>query len=118
MKLLKRNMTQFEYRAYLGKTEVLNSDNRHTGRSTPQYDDPVQYEGSISPARANAFHDMFGIDARYTHVLLTDDPTQEFGEAGLIDWNGDTYEIMKVSKSLNVTALALRKRVKNHAVTE
>lgn len=116
MRLLKRNLKEFEYRAYIGKTEVI-SDGKHTGRLQAQYGDPVLYRGNISAARNSAYHEFFGIGTNYTHVLLVEGADTGFTEEGLIDWNGNVYEIVRVSPSLNVTALALKKRVTNNAVS-
>ena len=114
MKLLRRNTTVFEYRAYAGESEVL-IDGMHTGNCQPAYADAVEYRGNISAPSGFVTDQLFGVDTKYTHVLLMDDPNVDITEEGLIDWKGDTYEVRAVRPSLNVLAIALRKRTRNTA---
>ena len=73
-KLLKRNCRRFEYFAYTGLTSDLNEDGLHTGVPKPVYDDPVEYEGNISAPSGQSAQTFAGLDIRYTHVLVMDDP--------------------------------------------
>lgn len=114
MKLLKRNTTVFSYRKFLGEQEVL-KNGHHTGNYEPTYDDPVQYRGNISAPSGFATDQLFGINTKYTHVLLMDKPDADIEETGLIDWKGAVYEIKAVRPSLNVLAVALKKRTVNNA---
>lgn len=114
MRLLKRNTTVFEYRAYIGETEVL-SEGMHTGNYQPAYANAVEYRGNISAPSGFVTDQLFGVDTKYTHVLLLDDPNADISEEGLIDWEGDTYEVRAVRPSLNVLSVALRKRTRNNA---
>lgn len=109
MRLQQINLTTFDYRAYLGKREKLTEDGRHTGINEPEYDAPVQYEGNISVPYGYAAQQMFGLDTRYTHILVMEDPEADIHEYGLIDWKGDTYEIQAVRPSFNYMQVALRK---------
>lgn len=108
MKLLKRNLTEFEYMAYLGKTEVT-VDDKHTGRWTVQYGDPVVYHGMIDVPTGYVQNQLFGINTDYSHVLLLDDPDADIKEAGRIRWKNALYEIKAVRQSLNVLSVALKK---------
>ena len=114
MRLLKRNTTAFDYRAYAGKDERFRGG-MHTGVMKTEYADPVQYRGNISVPSGTAAPNMFGLNVQYTHILLMDDVNADIRENGLIDWRGDTYEITAVRPSLNVLAVALRRRTKNAA---
>ena len=114
MPLLRRNLTQFEYSAYIGVQEIL-SGQRHTGRYEVRYADPVLYEGNISVPSGNASAQWFGIGTNYTHVLLMADLNADITEEGRITWQEDEYAIIAVRPSLNVLAIALRKLTKNHA---
>lgn len=114
MRMLKRNTVQFEYKAYLGKEEVLRNG-RHTGNTVPVYDDPVVYRGDISVPSGAVTDNLFGINIQYTHVLLMDTPGADIREEGLIVWNDCEYDVMAVRPSFNVLAVALRKRTVNHA---
>lgn len=119
MKLLKRNLTEFEYLAYTGnETDIDPETGLHTGEPVPEYAEPVWYEGNISPASLLTTQTFYGEDIRYTHVLLMDDPDAEIDEYGMIRWEGDLYEIRAVRRSQNVLNVALRKLTKNHAETE
>lgn len=110
MRLLKRNETEFTYTGYEGKTEIL-KDGKHTGKFTVSYAEPVTYTGNISVPSGQDLQQLFGIETRYTHVLLMDNPDADINESGLIQWKGSVYEIKAVRPSLNVLAVALRKRI-------
>ncbi len=114
MRNLRRNETVFEYRAYLGEEETLNGE-MHTGNYHAVYADPVQYRGNIDPPSGFATDNLFGVNTQYTHVLLMDNPNADITEEGLIYWKGAAYEIKAVRPSLNVLAIALKKRTQNHA---
>lgn len=113
MRLLKRNLEPFEYRAYSGKEETITDNGLHTGHFDVTYDAPIRYMGNFSEARGYASQKMFGRDANYTHVLIVDDPKAPMTENGLIDYKEDNYVITAVRASTNYLALALRKRTKN-----
>ena len=108
-RLLKRNLTEFAYRAYAGKTEILNGE-KHTGKHSITYTDPVYYEGNISTASGLSTQEWYGLDKQYTHVLLMADPETDIKEDGIIEWRGGEYEVRAVRSSLNVLAVALRYR--------
>lgn len=114
MKLQRRNCTKFIYKSFLGETD-LDNDGYHTGEPIPSYGDETEYYGNISPAGGVAQQTMFGIDTHYTHVLLMDNLKADIKEDGLIIWNGEKYEVRAVRPSINVLAVALRKRTTNHA---
>lgn len=114
MRLLKRNTAEFEYRAYLRSEDVL-VNGLHTGNVKPVYDDPVQYRGNISAPSGFATDNLFGINTQYTHVLLMSDMNADIKEEGLVIWKDDEYDVQAVRPAINVLAVALRKRTKNHA---
>lgn len=116
MRLLRRNTSVFSYRAFAGEQEVL-KDGRHTGNTKPLYSEPVQYRGNISAPSGFATDNLFGVNTKYTHVLLMENPNADIKEDGLIDWNGSSYEIKAVRPSINVLAIALKKKTANHAET-
>ena len=111
MKLLRRNLTSFDYKECLGQEEVVTND-RHTGRYETKYADPVAMVGFISLSRGFIANQWYGIDDRYTHTLLMEDPNAPIKEDGLIIWKGDTYEIRAVRPSLNMLSAVLRKMPK------
>ena len=113
MKCLKRNLTTFTYRKYLGESDYDAETGEYTGEPVAQYSDPISYEGNISAPSAFANQTLFGVDTRYTHVLVMDDPTADIEETGVIEWKDSTYEVRAVRPSLNVLAVALRKQTEN-----
>ena len=92
----------------------MNADGEHTGEFSPAYLDPVTCRGNISAPSGNAVQTFYGLDARYTHVLVMDDPGFPMDVTGIIRWRGHEYEIMAVRPSLNVLNAALRKKTENH----
>ena len=114
MKLLKRNTTKFQYLPYVGKTEIL-KDGKHTGKFELTYAEAIEYEGNISIPSGQIDQQLFGIDTRYTHILLMDNPDADIQESGLIQWKGSVYRIKAVRPSLNVLAVALFKTVETVA---
>lgn len=113
MRLLQRNTTKFLYKPYGMMVERM-SDGRHTGEPEINYAGPIEYEGTISPPSGYANEQLFGLDIKYTHVLLLDDPKADIKESGLIIWGDATYDIKAVRPSLNVLAVALEKRTENN----
>lgn len=115
MQLLRLNSTKFEYLPYAGGETDLDENGRHTGEFHPKYGDPVPYRGNISSPSGSAAHEWYGLDIRYTHVLVMSNPNTPIDETGLIRWKGDLYEVTAVRPTLNAFKAALRKRTKNHA---
>ena len=110
MKLLIRNRTEFEYYAYTGLDSDVDENDLHTGIWKPVYDDPVTYKGNISSPSGGAVQAFDGLEIRYTHVLVMDNPNVDIKETGYIVWKGNTYDITAVRPSLNSVSIALRKR--------
>lgn len=115
MILLRRNLTAFEYYAYTGvDSDIDEETGLHTGVPKPLYSDPVAYYGNISAPSGSAIQAFDGIDVRYTHILLLDDVNADISETGYIVWKGSTYDVTAVRPSINVLAVALRRRTENH----
>lgn len=110
MRLLKRNVTTFEYLPYDGVQSDLNDDGEHTGEFHPTYGDPIMLRGNISSPSGRVNQTFYGQDIRYTHTLVMDDPEAEIKEGGLIRWKGNTYDVQAVRPSLNVLSVALKRR--------
>lgn len=109
MKLLRRNTVQFTYRPYTGRSETL-VDGIHTGVPTPTYGAGATYRGNISPSNGYVQEKLFGINLDYTHVLLMDKFDAPIAETGIIEWNGETYTIKAVKRSMNVLNVALKRQ--------
>lgn len=114
MKLLRRNLTEFEYLPYGGVDSDLNEAGEHTGEFHHEYGEPIPYKGNISIPSGSINHTFYGDDIRYTHTLLMDDVNAELDEYGAILWKGDMYDIVAVRRSMNVISAALKKRTKQH----
>ena len=110
MRLLRRNTTEFEYLPPTGNETDIDANGDHTGDFHPEYGDPITYRGNISAPSGQVQHQFYGLDIRYTHTLLMDDPTADIHERGLIRWQGHTYDIQAVCPSLNVLSVALRRQ--------
>lgn len=114
MRLLKRNLQEFEYYAYTGKEPISTPEGKATGENKPRYaTDPVVYEGNISPAGGYVSQQWFGRNLEYTHTLLMDDPDADIDEFGRIVFKGKTFDVVKVSPSFNILSVALRQVTKN-----
>ena len=110
MRLLIRNRTTFQYYGYTGLDSDLDENDLHTGIPKPVYADPVTYKGNISSPSGAAVQAFDGLDIRYTHVLVMDNPKADIRETGYIVWKGKTYDVTAVRPSLNVLSVALHQR--------
>lgn len=115
MRLLKRNVTEFEYLPYNGTDTDLNEYGEHTGELHHEYDTSITYKGNISSPSGNVNQTFYGQDIRYTHTLVMDDPNVDINENGTIRWNGKMYDIVAVRPSLNVLSIALRRQTIDNA---
>ena len=115
MILLKRNLKEMEYIPYEGESDLDETTGLHTGEPVLTYGTPIPFLGNISTPSQYVNPTFYGEDIRYTHTLVME-PTDEFtvNEYGLIQYNGETYEIRAIRPSLNYLSLALRKHTVNH----
>lgn len=128
MRLLKRNVTTFEYLPYLGMNDdvlLYDSDDpeaepevEHTGEFKPQYGDPVMCEGNISSPNGYVNQTFYGQDIRYTHTLIMADNDAGINEYGIIRWKGELYDIQAVRPSLNGISVALKKQTTDGGANE
>ena len=114
MRCQRRNCTEFEYYAYTGIESDLNDEGLHTGIFKPLYKQPVTYSGNISSPSGAAIQTFAGLDIRYTHTLLMDDPNADIREDGYIVWKRRTLDVKAVIPSLNVLSVALKERSVNY----
>lgn len=115
MKLLNRNLTEFEYLPYAGVVETINEDDEHTGEYAPDYGTPVTYKGNISTPSGSVNQTFYGQDIRYTHTLVMDDPNIDIHEGGVVRWKGELYDVRSVRPSINSVSIALRKQTADYA---
>ena len=109
MKLLRRNLTWFEYLPYDGAGSDLNDDGEHTGEFHSSYGRPQRMRGNISSPSGQTTHTFYGEDIRYTHTLIPWDAKADITEHGIVRWQGHCYEVTAVRPSLNVLSVALRR---------
>ena len=107
MKCLKRNMVDFEYLPYEGLGSDIDEDGFHTGIPTPQYGTPVPYKGNISTPSGSVLQAYDGLEIRYSHILVMDNPDIDIKETGKIRYKGNMYTITAVRPSMNVFSAAL-----------
>ena len=108
MKLLFRNMTDFEYLPYTGlETDIDEETGLHTGEFRPDYGSAVTYRGNISVPSGAAMQAFDGLEVRYSHILVMDDPNADIRETGKIRWKNRLYQITAVRPSLNVLSVAM-----------
>ena len=108
MILLRRNCTEFQYYAYTGlESDIDEETGLHTGNFKPVYADPKFYRGNISAPSGSTRQAFDGLEVRYTHVLLMDDPEADIHEYGKIRYKNRMYTITAVIPSLNVLSVAL-----------
>ena len=112
MRCLRRNMTEFEYLPSSGVETDLNEDGEHTGEFHLDYGTPVSYKGNISSPSGHMNQTFYGMDLRYTHTLVMENPSVPIDEYGLIRWKDELYEILAVRPSLNSISIALRRKTK------
>lgn len=113
MRLLRRNCVNFEYLPRTGNTNDLNENGEHTGEYHPEYGRPIPYRGNISTPNGTTSYQFYGIEARYTHTLVMDDPNAVIREDGVVRWNGELYDVTAVRPSLNGLTAALKKQSVN-----
>lgn len=114
MKCLRRNMREFEYLGYTGLESDLDDNGLHTGIFKPQYDDPVTYRGNISTPSGGVSQAFDGLETRYTHILIMDDPDVGINEYGKIRYKGKLYTVTAVRPSLNTVSIALLEDTIDH----
>ncbi len=121
MHTLARNKRDFLYCLYLGEdTPIYDEYGNETGELKVAYSAPVKARGNISPATGQSVTEMFGSLDNYDKVIVlngTDTPIDtetvlfinkpyEENEDGLPVYD---YTVRRVAKSLNFTAIAIRK---------
>lgn len=109
MKLLRRNCVPLEYRACKGETEERDAYDRHTGRWVPDYDDPVIYRGNIWKQSGYVQYTYPGIAPDYIYVALLEDRNADIREDGQITWQGNTYKVLSVERTINFLSVTLQK---------
>lgn len=118
MKLLKRNLQTVSYRLCEGEKDVVDSEGYETGEKEVSYSEVKTMKANVSEATGSVSHEQFGLLTDYDKVLVTDDTTLGVKEDTVFYLDGIdpqtekyNYVVTKVSKSLNVLSIALKKVV-------
>lgn len=120
MRGLKRNKSTFWYCLYQEEQEeqeILDDDGNDTGEKRIIYHLPVECRANISPAMGQSNTEMFGNLTDYDRVIVSDDTALPIDENTVLfidhaptdGAKGYDYTVRRVAKSLNVTAIAVRK---------
>lgn len=115
MKCLRRNKQEFEYMPYDGLGSDLDENDLHTGVPQPQYGTPVKYKGNISTPSGSAIQAYDGLEIRYSHILVMEDPNTDIRETGKIRYKGNLYTVTAVRPSMNVFSAALLADTVDHS---
>lgn len=112
MRMLSKNKVPYWYALYLETVKVLDDDGRYTGTQEIKYSEPIKAYGNISASKGDAYVAQFGTAIDYDAVLCVDDT--EIDENSIL-WVGTNptetynYRVKRVSRSLNGTAIAIKK---------
>ncbi len=111
-----RNRTPFYYALYETNLPLVDEDGNYTGESGTGYSDPVLYKkGNVSSATGVSNTLQFGNLEDYDKVIVTADMACPIDENSIL-WvdtantsNPHDYVVKRVSKSLNVISIAIKK---------
>lgn len=130
MRQLERERRGIFFAEYLGKTEVMDEEGRHTGEWRLSYGKPMLVVCTVSPRRGNVYSDGFGIGVDCDRTAICDrigigisetsiiwvdkmPMLDEFGDL-VVNEDGEPvvpndYKVQMVSESYNYTAIAMKK---------
>ena len=63
---------------------------------------------NVAPATGNASVEPFGVDTTYSHIMVVEGTDCPIAEETIVLYNGQTYRVVRVAKSLNHIRYALR----------
>lgn len=122
MKCLERNKSSLIICFYQGKCDLADSEGFETGEVETVYSAPLEVKACVSTAHGNAQIQMFGLQLEYDKTITFDDPNLPIDETTqfFIDKKPDydfeshtlknrDYVVKGISKSLNVTVVAVQK---------
>jgi hypothetical protein len=72
MRLCEKNKQKIYYATYVGKVPILDGSSNKTGSYTLSYSDPIELWINIAPANGILYGSMFGINANYSKVMVTE----------------------------------------------
>lgn len=113
MKVLRRNCVEFTYEHYLGESDYDPETETYSGEPEAQYGGGGTYRGNLSVPSGVTNQTLYGLDAKYSHVILMDDPHADIREDGRITIGEEIYEVVAVRPSINVLAVAVQRITRN-----
>lgn len=126
MRLCERNLKTIYYATFKEQTPIYDDDNNETGDYKLTYNNPEQIAVNVSAARGVSDTEQFGINLDYEKAIITGDMSCPIVESTIL-WvdvtptitDGGTtstpydYQVVKVAKSLNYIAYAIKKVTKS-----
>lgn len=123
MRTLKRNQIPFYYSLYEDNEQLTDEQGYFSGEEKIIYSEPVKCMANISPAKGEAYADVFGTNIQYDKVICIDNSvmnTTHIDENTILfvdieptknadDEYTPDYNVKKVAKSLNNTLIAISK---------
>ena len=122
MRLCERNLTNIYYATFKEEVPILDDDYNETGDYKITYNNPEKKAMNVSAARGVSDVELFGVSLDYEKVAMTGDMSCPIDETTALwvdvvptikeDGSTDTpydYEVVKVAKSLNYIAYAIKK---------
>ena len=79
MRTVQRNKREISYALYSGVQDVVDSEGNYTGEQEVSYAKPVTTRMNVSGGRGRAEIELFGVENPFTHTVVTDDLTTQFG---------------------------------------
>lgn len=114
------------YALYSDKIPVYDEDGNKTLETTTGFENPVEFQASLSSGTSNADESPFGKDVSYDRVISTTDTslpidehsvvwyknTPRFNDDGTVDGDSADYEVAAAPlDGLNSLRIAIKKRV-------
>lgn len=118
MKLLKRNLQTIYYKLYEGVDNVVDDEGFETGEKELTYSQIYSVKANVSEATGSVAHEQFGLLDDYDKVVLLEDVSLPITEETIfsLDFSSENseditfdYRVKRISKSLNVLSIALKK---------
>ena len=122
MRCMVRNMRDFYYATYVGKSEIEDDYGNPTGEYAVIYSNPVKCKGNVSAAQGEIQSRQFGDSESYDKVVVLDNVNVPINEHSIlwvdilptIENDGSSqiphdYIVKEVARSLNSVAIAIKK---------
>lgn len=115
MRTLSRNQSWVYYALNEGEQMVKDQDGYFTGEHRVIYSKPKALNIHVSASKGKYVQDLFGQFANYDKVMVTNNlelPIEESTVFWIDDLDPESphdYEITRISKSINVMAIAVKK---------